>query len=948
MKQTIPSAEIVIVLAQHPVLGHLLLPYTVARRDNEMVQLAEQAFHAPEGLIDRLSAPERKAIDIAAHYTEKYLTAVYSKEKSSSVFLHKLTEKKYKEQVRPYIEKKLLEMIKLIVKYKLPLYEKQAGSNLLYEHHRYEVNEQSSSLSFHFTLTKKLFSYAIKCSRNGDEVSLPDKKPVIVLSSSPAVLMLGRELHVFNHIEASRILPFTHKAQVSVDASLSEKYMENIVLPAMRYHHVTASGFDIVKESVSCEPHLTVNLTPGLDWGIRLHFTYGDQEFTHDACATAKIARLDNTTENIRIVYFERDIARENEAYEFLKASGLKQVSDKLFIPKNTHSNDSSPLVSWLYQNKELLHKRFVITNETVEAEYCLEDIRIEQFYKEDDRDWFELNIQVIIDGMVLPFTHFRKHILEGNREFVLPSGKIMLLPEDWFSKYSGLLQAATVKEDKTIRVRRSLVGLVQSAFSEDGKKTGPYQPKRLLDAPEGFRAQLRHYQQAGLSWMVHLYEHRFNGCLADDMGLGKTIQTLALLQYVYNAKAKHASLIVVPTSLLHNWAKEGLRFTNLSIGQYEGNGVGKKGITPKEFNQYHIVLTSYGIMRNNISELSKYVFEYVILDESQSIKNSDSFTFKAAVTLKGNHRLVLTGTPIENSLKDLWAQFCFLQPDLLGSERHFTKNFILPIRQGNEVKESELKRLLEPFILRRSKSDVAPELPSLTEEVLYCGMTEQQEELYKDERNRLRSILLHELEVESEKRNFTIINGIMRLRQLACHPKLTLKDFHEESGKMEEIVGTFETLRSEGHKVLIFSSFVQHLELVAKAFTKRKWKYAMLTGSTTNREEEITRFADDENIQAFLISLKAGGVGLNLTQADYIFIIDPWWNPAAEMQAIGRAHRIGQQKQVMAYRFITQDSIEEKMMQLQAEKRKLAESFITDNNPLDSLTDSEWEMLLT
>jgi SNF2 family DNA or RNA helicase len=375
---------------------------------------------------------------------------------------------------------------------------------------------------------------------------------------------------------------------------------------------------------------------------------------------------------------------------------------------------------------------------------------------------------------------------------------------------------------------------------------------------------------------------------------------------------------------------------------------VGKKGITPKEFNQYHIVLTSYGIMRNNISELSKYVFEYVILDESQSIKNSDSFTFKAAVTLKGNHRLVLTGTPIENSLKDLWAQFCFLQPDLLGSERHFTKNFILPIRQGNEVKESELKRLLEPFILRRSKSDVAPELPSLTEEVLYCGMTEQQEELYKDERNRLRSILLHELEVESEKRNFTIINGIMRLRQLACHPKLTLKDFHEESGKMEEIVGTFETLRSEGHKVLIFSSFVQHLELVAKAFTKRKWKYAMLTGSTTNREEEITRFTDDENIQAFLISLKAGGVGLNLTQADYIFIIDPWWNPAAEMQAIGRAHRIGQQKQVMAYRFITQDSIEEKMMQLQAEKRKLAESFITDNNPLDSLTDSEWEMLLT
>ena len=314
---------------------------------------------------------------------------------------------------------------------------------------------------------------------------------------------------------------------------------------------------------------------------------------------------------------------------------------------------------------------------------------------------------------------------------------------------------------------------------------------------------------------------------------------------------------------------------------------------------------------------------------------------------MQGKHRIALTGTPIENSLKDLWAQFRFLQPDLLGEENAFHKQFIIPIRQGNVRMEKRLQQIIAPFILRRSKSEVAPELPPLTEETIYCDMPEEQNTLYEQEKNSLRNILLQHPQNMDKLHSFSILNGILRLRQLACHPQLIYPDFNGASGKAIQIIEIFDTLRSEGHKVLIFSSFVKHLEVLAEAFRERGWKYALLTGATNNRPSEIAHFTEQKDVQAFLISLKAGGVGLNLTQADYVFIIDPWWNPAAESQAIARAHRIGQDKQVIAYRFITQNSIEEKILYLQDEKRKLAETFVTDSETLPALSNEQWVDLL-
>jgi superfamily II DNA or RNA helicase len=971
MKENLIPTKIVIVLMQHPVLGALLVPYTAERKKDSTIRLIEQAFHASHAVIDKMNEAEQKSIEIASHYTEKYLMKIYSKEKNSSDFFRKLTDKTLKEIVRPYIEKKLLEMVELIQAQKLPLYEKQTGTNLMYDHNVYLTTPHPTETAFRFTATDEQFSYTIQCSRAGKIVSLQDKKPVIVLTSSPASMLMGKELHVFQNIESARILPFTHKTSVSVNASFTAKYMEKIVVPAIRRHEVVTSGLNIIEEIRKCEAILSVDESIAAEKALLLTFRYDDKVFSPNASTAPKVVWFCEEEKGIR--YFKRDMGYEKEIVRLLKESGLRQVNDGHFALRQTEPIKLLP--EWIAENKEMLSTRFKLVNARTDSDYYLSDIRIEQTYT-DELDWFELHITVIIGDLRIPFIRFKKHILEGIKEYILPDGQTVILPEEWFSKYSDLFEMGEEKE-KTIRLNRPFIGILQSIITPDKEdKVHVYQPKKIVETPKHFNAELRRYQQEGLSWMVHLSEHRFSGCLADDMGLGKTIQTLALLQYRYNKvdsqptaeekssasdvdengqlslfapplkKKRPASLIVVPTSLLHNWRKEAARFTNLSVYEYAG-GNQKQPNPTKTFKKHQIILTSYGIMRNNIQTLSQYPFEYIVLDESQNIKNSDSLTSQAAYQLRGKQKLVLTGTPIENSLKDLWSQFHFLQPELLGTESEFNKQFIVPIRQGDERMKQRLRHIIEPFILRRSKYEVAPELPSLTEEILYCDMAEEQQTIYEKEKNSLRNILLDIKTNEHKHQNLTILNGIMRLRQLACHPQMVFDDFTQDSGKLEEIVTTFETLQSEGHKVLIFSSFVKHLELIAEAFEKRGWPYAMLTGTTLKREEEIDRFSENEDIRAFLISLKAGGVGLNLTQADYIFIVDPWWNPAAEMQAVSRAHRIGQEKQVMAYRFITQGSIEEKIVQLQEEKRKLAEAFITDNNPLETLTDSEWQKLL-
>jgi SNF2 family DNA or RNA helicase len=459
-------------------------------------------------------------------------------------------------------------------------------------------------------------------------------------------------------------------------------------------------------------------------------------------------------------------------------------------------------------------------------------------------------------------------------------------------------------------------------------------------------------------------------------MGLGKTLQAIAVLlrsrelprdgisgspgqeatpgegQYSLfsGEQTKHTSLIVVPASLLHNWAKECNRFApGLKVLIHQGN---QRNRELTNFTYYDLVISTYHTVRQDILNLSGFHFHYVILDESQMIKNSSSKLYHAVVSLHSDHKIVLTGTPIENSLTDLWSQVNFVNPGLLGTLGFFKRNFVLPIeKKKNQEREEQLKELINPFVLRRTKEEVARELPPLFEQVRYVNMTESQKRIYEEEKSQVRNAILENLEeVGLERSSMMVLQALTRLRQIANHPDL-VDDFEgEDSGKFVEVYRDIESVISEGHKILVFSSFVKHLDLFRNRLEEDGISYAYLTGSRNSqqRQKAVREFQTQGNCPLFLISLKAGGVGLNLTAADYVFILDPWWNPAAEMQALNRAHRIGQGKSVFVYRFISNDSIEEKIQRLQERKRELAETFVTSNNPLKSLNHQELLELFT
>ena len=446
-----------------------------------------------------------------------------------------------------------------------------------------------------------------------------------------------------------------------------------------------------------------------------------------------------------------------------------------------------------------------------------------------------------------------------------------------------------------------------------------------------GFAGVLRPYQKAGYDWLHFLHEYEFGGCLADDMGTGKTIQTLAFLQSLRTGgHATASSLIVLPRSLIFNWQREIARWTpDLRVLVHTDQG---RSSTVEEFADYDLVLTTYGTMLRDIGLFTTYQFHYVILDEAQAIKNPGSQTARAARALRSDHRLTLTGTPVENSTLELWSQFAFLNPGMLGSLEHFRAEFAAPIENdGDEETAALLRRMVNPFILRRTKDQVALDLPQRDERVLYCEMEPAQAKLYQRYRDHYRALLLNLIDTEGMNDvRMKVLEGLLRLRQICNHPRLVEADFRGRSAKFEQLLETLETLHAEGHKALVFSQFVQMLTLLREHLDQRGLRYAYLDGKTRDRAAVVDAFQANPELPFFLISLKAGGVGLNLTAADYVIHIDPWWNPAVEQQATDRSHRIGQEKPVFIYKLIVRDSVEEKILQLQDRKRALADQLIT------------------
>ncbi len=573
--------------------------------------------------------------------------------------------------------------------------------------------------------------------------------------------------------------------------------------------------------------------------------------------------------------------------------------------------------------------------------------------------DWFELHADVEFDGGTVPFPELLAALARGDTTVRLDDGSLGIIPEEWAKRF-GLLAGLGTASDDHMRFAANQVALldallaaqesvqVDDRFAALAEKFRTFNGVEPCPEPDGFEGSLRTYQREGLGWLRFLREFHFGGCLADDMGLGKTVQLLALLEYSKREEPKAGpSLVVVPKSLMFNWKQECTRFTpDIKVIEYLGT---ERGELRREFASSDIVLTTYGMLRRDIVHLKDVPFNYVVLDEAQAIKNSGSQVAKAARLLQAKHRIGLSGTPIENHLGDLWSIFEFLNPGMLGRSTLF-RSFT-----GTEEEDAKnrglLGKALKPFILRRTKKQVAADLPDKLEETIYCDLTEHQRKLYEELRDHYRQSLLGVVKTEGMgKSRMHVLEALLRLRQAACHPSLLDHgDPMDESAKLDVLVPQLQELIDEGHKALVFSQFTSMLAIVKQHLDAAGIVYEYLDGQTRDRKQRVERFQSDPNCGAFLISLKAGGLGLNLTSADYVFLLDPWWNPAVEAQAIDRAHRLGQKRNVFAYRLIVRDTVEEKIAELQRRKRQLADGILEgDANVLGDLSAEDLEMLLS
>jgi SNF2 family DNA or RNA helicase len=581
--------------------------------------------------------------------------------------------------------------------------------------------------------------------------------------------------------------------------------------------------------------------------------------------------------------------------------------------------------------------------------------------------DWFELAGTFEFEGVTASLPQLLAALRNNEKYVRLGDGSQGMLPEAWLERYGGLAQLGQA-DGEAVKFAPSQALLldallaaqesqdrvqVDCRFEEFRQKLRSFEGIQAQPAPATFTGQLRSYQQDGLGWLDFLRDFRFGGCLADDMGLGKTIQVLALLESrrtrsLPTGQTRAPSLVVVPKSLVFNWIDEAARFTpQLRVLNFTGLG---RAQWLAELQQYDLVITTYGTLRRDIVTLRNVRFDYVILDESQAIKNAQSQAAKACRLLNAEHRLAMTGTPIENHLGELWSLFEFLNPGMLGQSSAFQTLTKTGCSEDGQTLPL-LAKALRPFLLRRTKQQVLTELPEKTEQTLYCDMEPKQRKLYDSLRDYYRASLSQKVqEVGLQRSKIHVLEALLRLRQAACHPGLIdAKKASEPSAKLELLCEQIEEILAEGHKALIFSQFTSLLAIVRQRFDKLKIRYEYLDGQTRDRKAPVTRFQEDPDCPLFLISLKAGGHGLNLTAADYVFILDPWWNPAVEAQAVDRAHRIGQSRRVFAYRLICKDTVEDKILELQRSKRELADAIVSaDNSVIRNLTAEDLQLLLS
>ena len=913
--------RIIYSLYEHEYLGYLFEAYAVQLDQQNRLTLKHQHVSAKNmrEFASRMNDVDFKLIElldklhqdnVAKRFsdkrlkTEEFFLKIFHKEKGDETL---------KTLIEEFVENRMTEVLDLL------------GTKLVFEMgkdgeptwRKIDIEEEKASVLFHFRRNEENTHYFPTIKHKGERIEFQYKNAIII-NNKPAWMLMGNSLYSFaKDVDGKKLKPFLNKRFIEIPRKIEESYYEKFVAPLIAAFDVYAKGFEINNEHFDPKPVLTFSqlqtvnkpLFAGTededlyDEEVKIVFDFSFQYGTYVISSSNTIAcsvKVEKTEDSYIFHRLKRKVDTEKKITEILKSCDVEPKLGKFTLEKNK-------AFAWLKKHQDfLIENGFTIRqNARDEKRYFVGSSSINLEVRENN-DWFDIHAIVRFGEFEIPFLQLRKAILAKKREFVLPNGEIAVIPEEWFNRYSELF-AFLDHEGDELKLKKHHLSLIQE-LSEDSlaKVTMDRKLEQFknfdnisdYDLPSDFLGILRPYQKAGYNWMNFLADFKMGGCLADDMGLGKTVQTLAMLQK-QKEDGNAASLLVVPTSLIYNWEQEARKFTpNLNVFIFTGTSRDKN---IERFANYDLIITSYGTVRVDADLLSKFYFNYVILDESQAIKNPTSAIAQEITKLYSKHKLILTGTPIENSTMDLWSQMSFVNPGLLGSQGFFRNEYLVPIEKKHDTdKTKKLYRLIKPFILRRLKTQVATELPEKIENIRYCEMSEEQNKEYEKVKSFYRNQILEEIELNGiGKSQFLVIQGLTRLRQIANHPRLVDPEFEGKAGKFEEVVDTLEEAIANGHKILVFSQFVKHLNLFREYLDSRQFAYNYIDGATRDRQGQVETFQNNDDIRIFLISLKAGGTGLNLTAADYVFLLDPWWNPAIEAQAIDRAYRIGQKNTV-------------------------------------------------